>query len=158
MPRSRLLLALIQASALAFAQAPAEVPGPDFRQLSRKVDALLRKENGTRLEIDPTEYEAIRFKRPTNRVYWHSSTDDRRLVRIEVEPLVPEDENTTLLTAALLVSVAAVENLEEGVRVATLVKEAQATDGRTRMIQLRNGVKLYRLKPDNEAAKFQIGL
>jgi hypothetical protein len=131
---------------------------PHYQIISRKVDALLRRENGTRLEIDELPPNTVRIAKPMNRVYWNSSTKDQRLVSIVIQPLGPEEESTTILTAALLVTVSAVENLDEGIRMATAVKEAQGTDGKPRMVQLGNGVRLFRVREDKEAPKFQINL
>jgi hypothetical protein len=110
------------------------------------------------LELDDIMVSGTRFQKATNRVYWNSSTKDQRLVSIVVEPLAAEDETTSTLTAALLVSVSAVDSLEEGLRIASLVKQAQESDGQSRVITLGNGVKLYRLKSENKPAKFQIRL
>lgn len=131
---------------------------PNYQIISRKADALLRRENGTRLEIDELPPTTMRTAKAVNRVFWNSSAKDQRLMSIVIQPLGPEEESTTVLTAALLVSVSAVENLDEGIRMATAVKQAQESDGRTRMIQLGNGVKLFRVRDDGEAAKFQIKL
>ncbi len=140
------------------AEPTASVAIPNYQIISRKVDALLRRENGTRLEIDELPPNTVRIAKPMNRVYWNSSVKDQRLVSIVIQPLGPEEESTTVLTAALLVTVSAVENLDEGIRMATAVKEAQGSDGKPRMVQLGNGVKLFRVREDNEAPKFQINL
>jgi hypothetical protein len=158
MSPNRVLASLFLASLSALAQTPLPPAGADYRAVSRKADAILRKENGTRLELDDIMVSGTRFQKATNRVYWNSSTKDQRLVSIVVEPLAAEDETTSTLTAALLVSVSAVDSLEEGLRIAGLVKQAQESDGQSRVITLGNGVKLYRLKSENKPAKFQIRL
>lgn len=159
-----ILMAAVQA---ALAQTPAAetpapqatvTPIPNYQIISRKADALLRRENGTRLEIDELPPNTIRVQRAMNRVYWNSSPKDQKLVSIVIQPIGPEEESTTVLTAALLVSVSAVENLDEGIRMALSVKQAQESDGRPRQIQLGNGIKLLRLRDENEVAKFQIKL
>lgn len=160
----RLPLILLAAFQAALAQTPAEAPPasstqtPDYRIVSRRADALLRRENGTRLEIDEVPPTGMRIQRPMNRVYWNTSTTEKRLVSIVVEPLGPEEESTTILTAALLVSVSAVESLEDGIRIATTVKQAQEGDGKSRVVQLSGGVKLYRLKDENQPPRFHIKL
>lgn len=139
------------------AQEPASQPDLDYRVLTRQVDTMLRKARGMRLELDEAVFGTLRSRKPTNKVYWTFS-GDRRLVGIEVEPLVAEDDDTTLLIGALLVSLSAVDTVQEGIRMAHLVREAQESDGRARMIRLRHGVRLYRMKPEGESAKFHIGL
>ena len=158
-----ILLAAFQA-ALAQSPAgepPAPEPGrqiPNYLLISKKADVLLQRENGSHLEIDELPPNTLRNARALNRVLWHSSTKDQRLVSIVIRPVGAEAEGTTILTAALLVSVSAVENLDEGIRMALAVKQAHETDGRPRQVQLANGVKLLRVRTENEPAEFQIRL
>lgn len=154
------VLILLAASTYALAQSPgkSEMECSDYRFIARKADKLLQKENGVRLELEEPAAALTRLNRPSNKILWNSNIKDKCLVSIVVEPIDAENEQTTQVTAALLVSVAGVDNYDEGVRMATLLKEAQSADGLPRMVQLKNGIKLYRLKPEKEAAKYRISL
>ncbi len=145
-------------AAAASAQAPAPATSVDYRSIARHTDALLRKETGTRLELDDPPDSGKPFRNRTNRVTWNNSSLDQRVISIVVEPIAEESETTAVLTAALLVSVSAVDSFEEALRITNMVKQAQESDGRARMVKLNHGVRLFRAKADNEAAKYHIKL
>lgn len=157
MDRWPMILNVLPVLALAAAaQEPADAGAADLRLLVRKVDTLLRAANGTQFDLEDPAFGRTTFRTPTNRVLWHLRSEDQRVVGITIEPVGDETEGTATLTAALLVSLAAVDSLEEGLQMASLVRTAQESDGQSRRVSLRNGVKLLRLRPEEAPARYRI--
>ena len=128
------------------------------RTISRRVDDLLRA-GGTKLVLDQDQAIGnLHLKKETNRIHYHTSTKDQRLVRIEIEPVGAETPDSSKLAATFLAVLEAVDSVEDGMTLAQQLSAELAKDGRTRFISLGNGVKFIKEKMGDSPARYIIKL
>lgn len=136
---------------------PKDRPVSD-RFITRRVDDLLRA-SGTKLVLD--EDRAIgntMYRNETNKVHYHTSNKDHRLVRIEIEPVGEETPGSSTLAATFLHVLEAVGSVEDGVGLAQRLSAELAKDGRTRFVSLSNGVKFIKERKSDSSVRYIINL
>ena len=156
------LLSLILALPVAWAGDPTPQPPKKAalsdRSLTYRVDELLRT-SGSKLMLDEDKpFGVARFKTDTNKVLYHTSNTDKRLVRIEIEPVGEETLGTTQLAGTFLAVLGAVDSVEDGMKYADLLTREIAKDGLTRSVTLANGIKLMKVKKGETAIQYVIAL
>lgn len=127
------------------------------QSVSRRVDSLL-KGTGERVVLDQDLADWSGLRSEKNKINYYTSTSTNRLMRIEIQPVGEETPNTAKLTALFLTVLSAVENPEEGLRLANLLTAESKQDGLTRAISLRNGMKLMRVHLEHTPPKYIIDL
>lgn len=160
---SRTSVYLLAAATSVLAQDPQtelKIPAPEnCRVVANKVDGLLRRENGTRLIIEGEHPDVMEiFRKQTHRILFYSSKNESHLSCVVVEPIAEETHDTMILTGALLVSLSAVDSIEEGLRVVSKVTAENEKDGRPRAITLNHGIRLLRFKSEYPKPRFEIDL
>ena len=136
---------------------PKDRPVSD-RLITRRVDDLLRA-SGTKLLLDEDRAIGnIKFRGETNKVHYHTSSKDHRLVRIEIEPVGEETPGSSTLAATFLHVLEAVGSVEDGVGLAQRLSAELAKDGRTRFVSLNNGVKFIKEKKGDSTVRYIISL
>ncbi len=159
--RAPALLGLMLALPCAWGQdssPDARKPTVSDRSLNFQVDNLLRS-TGTKLIMEPEEISNNKaLRREANKVYYHTSNTDQRLVRIEIEPVGEESPASSKLAATFLAVLGVVESMDEGMKLADMLTAELAKDGRTRSISLGQGVKFMKEKKGDAAARYVISL
>lgn len=140
--------------------APEEASKRDFysdRSITRRVDDLLRS-SGSKLTLDQDQsLGSSHLRTETNRVYYHTSSQEKRLVRIEIEP-VGQESTASRLAATFLTVLRAVETVDDGVQLAELLSREIAKDGLTRSIALGNGMKFMKERKPDATVRYIIAL
>ena len=128
------------------------------RAITRRVDDLLRG-SGTKLILDQDRpIGNLMVTNETNKVHYHTSTKDQRLVRIEIEPVGEETPGSSTLAATFLHVLEAVGSVEDGVGLARRLSDELAKDGRTRFIALGNGVRFIKERKGDSSVRYIISL
>lgn len=128
------------------------------RAITRRVDDLLRG-SGTKLILDQDRPAGKTIlSSETNKVYYHTSSKDQRLVRIEIEPVGGETPGSSTLAATFLHVLEAVGSVEDGVGLARRLSDELAKDGRTRFIALGNGVRFIKERKGDSSVRYIISL
>lgn len=127
-----------------------------YGAVNRRVAEMLRHSSERLLLDQDHQPGSTMFRNAANKIYYHTSTKDNRLVKIEIVPYGEETPETSKLAASFLVALSAVDSIDEGTALADLLTNEIKKDGLTRSITLKNGMKFMKVKTDNSIPKFVI--
>lgn len=127
-----------------------------YGAINRQVAEMLRH-SGEKLQLDQDNQSGqTMFRSVANKIYYHTSTKDNRLVKIEIVPYGDETPETSKLAASFLVALSAVDSIDEGTTLADLLTNEIKKDGLTRSITLKNGMKFMKVKTGESIPKYII--